>query len=432
MPTIPCKVAIKCGSPSEADPPVINFSAEAPDVIRFGAIGFPVYNPNNPLTPTTDPRDPTWDPLWAALGCVSVCYSSVSLADAQQCARNQALQCVNNQRPDGRGLFFNRTAQCGFTCPDGSVYFWTVNAGYFEATTQAVADQLAVNYACQLAALNHICLGDLAERACYNLQYDSSFQVLGGVAPITFSLASGSFPPGLSPTSGADQRTMELSGVPTQAGDFTFVIRATDARGNFMQKAFTVHVLGISNANSLPHAMEGRAYSQQLNGTGGTGPFTYAVISGSLGSGLTVSTSGLISGTPDYVTAGGHSALIRITAADGNSCSQNVTLSTDVAPGPNWDAFVWSFPNNVNGSGSGAGRTAQATCHSDGNIPFGFVTQVTASGVNYTGPSVNARVKITIAYNGVVGGGQCHDESQKGRRSSYGLWRCVRARDFHL
>jgi hypothetical protein len=409
MPNIPCKVSITCGSPDEADPPIVNFSAEAADNVRFSSMGYPHDYPNNPLWPTTDPRWPGPAPLWAAVGCVSVCYSSVSLADAQQCARNQALRCVNGKVDPGRTLYFNQTAQCGFTCPDGTVYYWTVLAGYFEATSQAVANQLAVNYACQLAALNRICLGALADRLCYNAPYSDSFQVLGGTTPITFSLVSGSFPPGLSPFSGADQRTLQLSGTPSQAGDFTFTIRATDANGNFMSKAFTLHVLGISNANSLPNAMEGRAYSQQLNGTGGTGPFTYTVISGSLGSGLTVSSSGLISGTPDYLSAGGHSALIRVRDADGNSCSQNVTLTTDVAPGPNWDAFVWNFAGTRFGSFVGAGRvcTAQVSGQ-DGSHPGGYVQNGGASGVTYTGPDVNVRLRVIVNFGGTPGIGYAY------------------------
>lgn len=55
--------------------------------------------------------------------------------------------------------------------------------------------------------------------------YSSFVTVTGGVAPYTFALHSGSLPAGLS----LNASTGELSGTPSAAGPFTFVIRVTDA-----------------------------------------------------------------------------------------------------------------------------------------------------------------------------------------------------------
>ena len=49
---------------------------------------------------------------------------------------------------------------------------------------------------------------------------------------------------------------------------------------------------------SLPDAQVGVAYSQQLAASGGTSPFIWSVSVGSLPAGLTLSASGLLSGTP--------------------------------------------------------------------------------------------------------------------------------------
>ena len=49
---------------------------------------------------------------------------------------------------------------------------------------------------------------------------------------------------------------------------------------------------------TLPAATIGTAYSQTLAATGGTTPYTWSVTSGTLPSGITLSTSGVISGTP--------------------------------------------------------------------------------------------------------------------------------------
>lgn len=49
-------------------------------------------------------------------------------------------------------------------------------------------------------------------------------------------------------------------------------------------------------SGSLPNAVQGVAYSFQLNASGGIAPYTWAATG--LPSGLTCSASGLISGTP--------------------------------------------------------------------------------------------------------------------------------------
>lgn len=437
MPTIPCCTKIRC--PSDAgnldfDTPISNFSSEAPDKDLFICINSGWGSNLPPLG---------W--CFTDINLLCIQESAVSQADACQKAIDcQFLTTVNggnsggpswnpngcmtdppplNPGPgtDGGGggnppptfgggsnnpgptIYANQQQACSFICADGLQFTWTIAAGVIHQPTLAMANALAYSLACEYAYANRICLGTLTSRACVNQPYDSTVIIDGVHGPFTTSVTSGSYPPGLTPYSGTDGKSFQLKGTPTTAGDYTFTLTATDTSGNFMQKVYTIHVLGITNATSLAHAMEGRAYSQQLNGAGGTSPFTYLVVSGSLGSNLTVSTSGLITGTPNYLTKGANTAQVKITDAGGNSCTQNVTITTDVAPGPNWDAFVWSFPNNVNGSGSGSGRQATAQCSSNGAAPFGFVTQVTASGVTYTGPSVNARVQITISYSGNPG-----------------------------
>jgi uncharacterized repeat protein (TIGR01451 family) len=55
-----------------------------------------------------------------------------------------------------------------------------------------------------------------------------------------------------------------------------------------------------TTASMIPLATQGVAYSYQLQATGGVGPYAWSVTSGALAAGLTLSPSGLISGTPDY------------------------------------------------------------------------------------------------------------------------------------
>ena len=55
--------------------------------------------------------------------------------------------------------------------------------------------------------------------------------------------------------------------------------------------------LAISTT-TLPDAIEFTAYSHQLTASGGTAPYTWAITAGALPAGLTLSSAGLISGTP--------------------------------------------------------------------------------------------------------------------------------------
>lgn len=74
---------------------------------------------------------------------------------------------------------------------------------------------------------------------------------------------------------------------------------------------------------ALPDAQQGSAYTQQLTASGGSGSgYVFTVISGSLPPGLTLSSDGLVSGTP--TTAGTFPFGIKVT--DSNGSSQNFTL----------------------------------------------------------------------------------------------------------
>ena len=65
--------------------------------------------------------------------------------------------------------------------------------------------------------------------------------------------------------------------------------------------AFTA-VPAVLTSGTLPDATEGQPYSQALQATGGTAPYTWAVVSGSLPAGLTLDpATGVISGTVSKV-----------------------------------------------------------------------------------------------------------------------------------
>jgi len=85
-------------------------------------------------------------------------------------------------------------------------------------------------------------------------------------------------------------------------------------------------------STTLPDAVVGQVYSEQLSANGGSGNYTYTVSSGGLPSGLILSSSGLITGTP--VASGYSTFTITVADTSGNTVtSGSLTLTIDSSSG---------------------------------------------------------------------------------------------------
>lgn len=81
----------------------------------------------------------------------------------------------------------------------------------------------------------------------------------------------------------------------------------------------------ITNSTPLPGGTEDVLYSPvTLLGTGGVGPYTFAVITGTLPAGLALSAGGVISGTP--TTAGSSTFTVEATDSNSETGSKEFTL----------------------------------------------------------------------------------------------------------
>ncbi|TMK71005.1 MAG: hypothetical protein E6G50_06665 [Actinobacteria bacterium] len=168
--------------------------------------------------------------------------------------------------------------------------------------------------------------------------YSKQFNGAGGCGPALpyqYSIISGSLPPGLSLS-----KSGLIGGTPTQAGSWSFYVDLSDqnppsatwCRPAESQRQFTITVINGAAVTPLtivqpaltPKAIVvGTAYSVQFSAQGG-GTQTWSVQSGSLPTGLTLSSSGLLSGTP--TAAGDFTFTIKVT--DGmRSAAQAYTLS---------------------------------------------------------------------------------------------------------
>jgi len=141
----------------------------------------------------------------------------------------------------------------------------------------------------------------------------------GGTAPYTFSVVVGSTPAGITLSSSGS-----LSGFPTSAGVTTFTVQAIDSQGNGGIRQYSLAVANVTYLPAtLPAGTQNALYSQQLSVSGGTAPYVYEVL-GTLPAGLSLSSSGLISGTP--TTSGTFNTSIRVSFNGGSMGDPGITI----------------------------------------------------------------------------------------------------------
>ena len=156
--------------------------------------------------------------------------------------------------------------------------------------------------------------------------YSQTLAAAGGTSPYTWSIASGPLPAGLSLSSSGT-----ISGTPTTAGGPTSVIfRVTDSTGAAVTKSLsiTINIPLSIGTSSLPNGTVGVTYSQTLSPTGGSSPYIWSAVSGTLPVGLSLNSAGVISGIP---TAAGGPTSVTFRVTDSTSATATKSLSITVA-----------------------------------------------------------------------------------------------------
>lgn len=159
--------------------------------------------------------------------------------------------------------------------------------------------------------------------------YNQTLTASGGTAPLTWSLAAGALPAGLT----FDPSTHVISGVTTAAGTSYFSIRIVDANGLGMTRGYTIGVspAPVITTTTLPSTTVSAYYNQPIIATGGQGPRVWAITMGTLPPGLTLnSSSGVISGVPQ--ADGAYTFSVRVTDREGVSDTQDLTITVSAAP----------------------------------------------------------------------------------------------------
>jgi hypothetical protein len=204
--------------------------------------------------------------------------------------------------------------------------------------------------------------------------YSLTFSATGGTGNITFS-SSGSLPPGLTLNS-----VGVLSGRPTTANSYTFTVTATDSVGSTDSQSYTVTINPILTiaTSSVPDWTIGRAYDQPIATSGGTAPMTFTVSSGKLPTGLTMSTTGLLSGTP--TATGGYAFtvvavdMVGVTASQTYTVTINPSIAITTGTLGNWTANQAGYTQTISATG-GTGSIGYSV--QSGTLPAGLTLSTT-------------------------------------------------------
>jgi len=207
---------------------------------------------------------------------------------------------------------------------------------------------------------------------------------------ISYSQVSGTLPTGLTFTASSGV----ISGTPSTSQQ-TVTFRATDAGGNFVDKAIKFNATPlITSATPLDGYINSIAYSNQLTATDdlATSAITWSITSGSLPTGLTLaSTSGVISGTS--TATGTSSFTITATDADGGTNAKAFTISPAIIGGYLYQSagtYTFTVPTGVTeidvvavGGGGGGGQGNSG--HGGGGGGLGWKNNIAVSpGQTYT------------------------------------------------
>ncbi|HEX3715394.1 MAG TPA: putative Ig domain-containing protein [Trebonia sp.] len=198
--------------------------------------------------------------------------------------------------------------------------------------TEAKAQTATASWTLTVSAPKLTLTANAAATATTGAAYSATVTAAGGTPAYKYS-ATG-LPAGLavSATTGA------VSGKPTAAGTSTITVTVTDTEAK-AQTATASWTLTVSAAKpvlaggALTAGRVGVAYSATVAASGGTPGYTYSAAS--LPSGLTMSTSGTISGTPK-VAAGTFSFTVTVTdaAKQTASATYSITFAAAVSASP--------------------------------------------------------------------------------------------------
>lgn len=174
-----------------------------------------------------------------------------------------------------------------------------------------------------------------------NQPYSYALVARGGKAPYRWD-AVGALPTGLVLSSEG-----VISGTPTvlRPGSFPITVRVVDSDNTSVTSNITLTVANTPSGDTEisplillditpPAATNGLPYSYSLRASGGTAPYTWTALGGqeSLPAGMTLSASGLLSGTPRVTNPGSFAVGVEVRDRNGQELTGNFILQVRGTP----------------------------------------------------------------------------------------------------
>jgi hypothetical protein len=137
--------------------------------------------------------------------------------------------------------------------------------------------------------------------ATTGVAYSAQLASANGTAPVAWSITGSVLPPGLT----LDGATGAITGTPTAAASYAFTVTATDSSSppRTASASLTIDVLSppaelFVVTTTLPNAVVGNEYAEELAAGGGTQPYAWTVVDGALPAGIALAADGTLSGAP--------------------------------------------------------------------------------------------------------------------------------------
>ena len=231
--------------------------------------------------------------------------------------------------------------------------------------------------------------------------YSQAIAKTGGAGAVTFSISAGTLPAGLT-LSGAGT----ISGKPTGPnGTANFTVKVTDS--STMTPMTAIQALSILvnlppapaiTTTTLPPGIAGTAYSQMVAATG-FGALTFTTSAGAVPPGLTLSSAGLISGTPTTPNATSNfTVMVTDSSNPVQTATQALSILINLPPPPT----ITSLSQNAGTVGASITITGTNFGTAQGSSAVTFNGTAAAAASAWSATSITVTVPVGATTGNVV------------------------------